>query len=203
MLSTTMVGFLALAAALGLVALRSRPPISNLHERLEWISTHEAGHTIVAWCCPLVGRVTGVSIEPLPGGRAAWSGLTTHDWRVPPGLAERQWWDIVIAMAGLAAEMLTYGELRTLPPRRDILDALAVVRVMCGEHACPPATASLSLPLSVRCSPVEASTLEHAFRQAYRLLADRRDMHSLLARTLVHTRHLSALELEAMLGSRG
>lgn len=198
-----MVGFLALAAALGLVALRSRPPISNLQARLEWICTHEAGHTIVAWCCPLVGMVTGVTIEPLPGGRTAWSGLTTHDWLVPPGLAERQWWDIVIAMAGLAAEMLTYGELRTLPPRRDILDALAAVRVMCRDHGCPPATGPLSLPLSVRCSPVEASVLERAFRQACRLVADRRQAHALLARTLVDKRRLSPAELRAMLGPRG
>lgn len=201
-----MPALLALAAALGLLVLKTRANSgsSNRQERLEWLATHEAGHTIVAWCCPLVGAVTGVTIDSVSGGRLAWSGLTTHDWRVPPGGLERQQWDIVIALAGLAAEVLAYGEIRTLPPRRDITDALASVRVLCKEHGCAPSAApSWSLPLDVRCSPIEASQLERGWTIASRLLAARRDVHAELARVLAIKKMLDAAELAAMLGPRG
>jgi ATP-dependent Zn protease len=172
------------------------------HERLRWLATHEGGHTIAAWRCPFVGNVQNVSVKPASGsGPVLWTGVTNHDWLVERGTPEHLWWDMIISLAGLAAEVATYGSIVTLPPRKDIDDALLSVRTLCKTRGCftgyaPP------IPLDVPCTAAESAALGHAWKKATEILAAHRAEHAILTEMLIAERTLSSANLTAILGPR-
>jgi len=200
-----MPALIVLAALLGLVAAHGRAGRWSTsgdssrrggtpEERLQWLSTHEAGHAVAAKYCPLVGRVSGAEIEPTTEGGALWRGKVTHDWLVGPADRGRLWWDTVISLAGLAAETLCYGEVRTLL-MRDIDDALARVRALCRQGDCVIGPWRSPLPLAVRCTSAEADMLAQAWDAACRLLSVHAAEHASLSQLLVSKRRLGAVDL--------
>jgi len=202
----------ALIAALHLLAAARPKPVHLVgrdvspeyrHERLRWLATHEGGHTIAAWCCPFVGTVQNVSVKPASGnGPVLWNGVTNHDWIVERGTPEYLWWDMIISLAGLAAEVATYGKIVTLPPRKDIDDALTSVRTLCKTNGCftgyaPP------IPLHVPCTAAESAALGYAWNKATEILAAHCSAHATLTEALIADRALSSADLTAILGPRG
>ena len=107
------VGLLTTRAPRAFVTGFGERPRATPEERLRWLADHEAGHAVVAWDCPLVGEVSGMRIEPTSGGEALWHGRVDHDWTEEHSAA-RDAWDVVIALSGLSAEIITYGQVRTL-----------------------------------------------------------------------------------------
>ena len=207
-----MLAALAILVALGLLTARapSRGEASGRREgsggtpeeRLAWLSTHEAGHAVVAWHCPVVGSVTDMIIEPARGGDAHWQGRVLHDWSAPPDA--RRAWDIVIALAGLSAEMLCYGQVRTLL-LRDLDEALAAVRSFCRQGASWPLGApqvTTPMPFTMRCTDAEAMVLGRAWATACALLARHREAHARLASAIAVRRRLNDAELAGILGPR-
>ena len=171
-------------------------------ERLAWLSTHEAGHAVVAWHCPVVGSVTDMIIEPTRGGHALWQGRVLHDWSAPP--ESRQAWDIVIALAGLSAEVLCYGQLRTLL-LRDLDEALAAARSFCRQGASWPLGApqvAPPMPFTLRCTDAEALVLGRAWATACALLARHREAHARLAAIIAVRGRLNEADLAGILGPR-
>ena len=203
-----MPALIVLAALLGLVAAHGRasrwsaagePPrrAGTPEERLQWLSTHEAGHAIAARYCPLVGQILGVAIEPTTEGGALWRGKVTHDWLVGPDDRGRLWWDTVISLAGLAAETACYGEIRTLL-MRDVDDALARVRALCRSGDCLPDPVRAPVPLAVRCTPAESAVLSHAWEAACGLLSAHAAEHAAVSQALASKRSLGPDELSRM-----
>ena len=205
---------LALLVALGLLTTRApraevlgwveelRGPAGTPEQRLAWLSTHEAGHAVVAWHCPVVGSVTDMIIEPTRDGDALWQGRVLHDWSAPP--EARAAWDVVIALAGLSAEMLCYGQVRTLL-LRDLDEALDAVRSFCRRGAPWPlgdAQGAPPIPFRVRCTTEETEVLGQAWATSCALLARHRHAHARLASTIAVRRRLKAAELSVILGPR-
>jgi ATP-dependent Zn protease len=204
-----MPAFVVFAALFGLVAMHVRAARWSVsgasiqhpgtpEERLQWLSAHESGHAVAARHCPLVGRILGVAIEPTTEDGALWRGKVTHDWSVGPRDRGRLWWDAVISLAGLAAETLCYGEVRTLL-LRDVDDALRCVRALCAAGDCFATVGPRPMPLEVQCAPVERAMLSHAWSAAYDLVSQHADEHAALTRTLVSKRALSAIELSSLM----
>jgi hypothetical protein len=176
--------------------------LSTPEERLGWLSTHEAGHAVVAWHCPLVGSVTDMIIEPTRVGDALWQGRVVHDWNAPPEAYRA--WDIVIALAGLSAEMLCYGQVRTLL-LRDLDEALAGARLFCRQGtywSLGAAPGAPPMPFTVRCTGAEALALGQAWGTACALLMYHRDAHARLASIIAVRRRLNEAELAGILGPR-
>ena len=207
-----MLAALAIVIALGLLTARApsrggalwrrEPSGGTPEERLAWLSTHEAGHAVIAWHCPVVGSVTDMIIEPTRGGDALWQGRVLHDWSAPP--ETRRAWDIVIALAGLSAEMLCYGQVRTLL-LRDLDEALAAARSFCrqgGSWTLCVAQVGPPMPFTVRCTDAEALVLGRAWATAYALLAYHREAHARLAAIIAVRRRLNDAELAAILGPK-
>jgi hypothetical protein len=192
-----------LVASAGLERPRGTPM-----ERLRWIASHEAGHAVVAWHCPVINRVVHMVIEPTTGGGALWSGHVSHDWSREAPVDQRLAWDVVIALSGLAAEILCYGELRTLvmQDQRDVMDAVRAARAMCERRDPWPLPSNgqplPALPFAVECSREEWFVLCQAWATARTILESQRDPHAMLASAIVERRRLGEWELAAILGPR-
>ena len=195
------VGLLTTRAPRAFVTGFGERPRATPEERLRWLADHEAGHAVVAWDCPLVGEVSGMRIEPTSGGEALWHGRVDHDWTEEHSAA-RDAWDVVIALSGLSAEIITYGQVRTLL-MRDLDEALAAARSFCrrgGRWSLP--APPVAMPFRVACAPEDARVLAQAWSVACAIVGARRDAHARLAEAIVARRHLGATELTAILGTR-
>ena len=141
-------------------------------------------------------------IEPARGGDAHWQGRVLHDWSAPPDA--RRAWDIVIALAGLSAEMLCYRQVRTLL-LRDLDEALAAVRSFCRQGASWPLGApqvTTPMPFTMRCTDAEAMVLGRAWATACALLAVTGESSRAARPAIAVRRRLNDAELAGILGPR-
>jgi hypothetical protein len=172
-------------------------------ERLERLATHEAGHAVVAWHCPIVDRVSGLIIESAEDGPALWHGQVLHGWRrARPD--ERLAWDVVIALAGFSAEVLRYGRVRSLS-RRDLDEALLAARSFCRRGKPWPFDGfdpPVPFPFEVACSNEERDVLVRAWSLACVMLMGHRVAHERIASAAAIRRRLSEQELATILGPR-
>jgi hypothetical protein len=170
-------------------------------QRLSWLSTHEAGHAIAAWYSPAVGELSDIVVEPTRGGPGLWQGRVKHDWARGVSESERLAWDVVISLAGLAAEVLCYGQVRSLL-LRDLDDAIVAARTFCRRGVgWPLGPGSSALPFAVRCSQDEARVLDQGWASACAMVAGRRQEHGRLASAIAEHRRMSGRDVAAILGS--
>jgi hypothetical protein len=173
-------------------------------QRLGWLATHEAGHAVVAWWCPVVGRVDQMIIEPAPkGDEAVWQGRVVHDWSTEMS-DQRCAWDVVIALAGLAAETIRYGQVKSLL-LRDLDEALSAARTFCRRGAIwptPHVAAPVAFPFEMGCSEEQTAVLRYAWATACAILLAHRDAHARLARQVAAARLLDEQQLASILGDR-
>jgi len=116
-------GFFLVGALYGfqLGRARARKPVrpanlSNLPEPDANAAVHEAGHAFVASRCTVI-RVTQIRLEEKGGGGA----VTTVSTQ---GAANLAWCQLVVDLAGVAAEAMVFGsKFRTGPATEDLLKA--------------------------------------------------------------------------------
>jgi cell division protease FtsH len=186
----------------------------------ERVAYHELGHALVALACPNADPVHRVSIVPRGVGALGVTQQLPADDRyliTQPELEDR----LAVMMGGRAAERLVYGELST-GAQNDLQQATALARRMVEEFGMsdqvgPIALAQpgLFLPGDGRhpelLSPELSSTvdtevkrlLEQAEQRAQKLLAERRETLTELAKLLLDRETLEGQELRAALVAAG
>ena len=87
------------------------------------MAVHECGHAVAAWCCTAVSAIGGITMERETGGGV----LYTFVFKMG-SVADSHWCDTVISLAGIAAEVHTYGRCRGGPARTDLSKAREAAR---------------------------------------------------------------------------
>lgn len=166
-------------------------------------AVHEAGHALAAWRCSNVVEVRCVTIDGPSGGFVDYSAP-------PPRSADELWCQIVIILAGIAAELAVYRTTRSGPAERDLRFARRRARMLAAlgkpappwtPRAKPPAQRFESLyehPLS----DDEAAVLRIGYDKARLLIRDSHAQHSRLVALLLHQRTLDHAAMRVLFGSR-
>lgn len=165
------------------------------------LAVHEAGHAVAAWCCTLVTEVNAATIEDEKGG------LVSFTYR-HSGLPEERWCQMVIALAGVAAEGMVYSKWSTKGSEKDLGEALVFAKVL-REN--PPwerlGRASGSVPNFQKMSrtkldPDVIENVNEAYRMARRVLRSHGSQFFKVVSMLLTKKATRKVDLEAVLGMR-
>jgi hypothetical protein len=203
-LAALVVLFAVVAAALSLVT-RDRGELPKkvkrpFHLDLPEVraAIHEAGHAVTAWRCTAVGEIEFVRVG---GGE----GLVRFSFS-PRRSVACDWCRVVIALAGPAAEAMTYASGRSLESRSDLTSALRFAESLAGTRP-PwkvPEGKTFDFEKLFHPRPPEAVLLVlcDAYRTARRIVrGDRRGVH-VVASALLSKKKISHRDLEVALGPR-
>jgi cell division protease FtsH len=179
---------------------------------------HESGHTMAAWYLPGAMPVHKVTVIPR-GHTLGVTQMTPLEDRL--NISENELRDqLVVALAGRAAEQLVYDEL-TVGAENDLEQATQIARRMVTHWGMSGRLGPVSFKMSdedpflgreihknrqfsehtMELIDDEVSgILQTAAKAAYRMLADRRELLDQLAERLVKTEELGQPELESILG---
>lgn len=211
MIATVVVAVILIAALLGFVWWQP------LHKKLvdeqtpAWFNTsdeckiavHEAGHAVTAWCCTIVGNVKEAGIWA-DGGAVKFS-LRYYD------SSDVRWCNLVLCMAGAAAEIAVFGKVKTIESRGDLLEARTMAEELVGkgDGTSPWRIKSLdskSLPFAQIYVPPITSDEEIILRNAYATAKDLVRAHGdrfyRLVRALMVNKTMSEKDLEKILHKR-
>ena len=114
----------AVAAALGWArrATTTRPAVNPV------VVLHEAGHALLAWHCTAVSDVlhvdTRVALDGSPGG------YVRNAWLTAAPKPAIHWCRLVVALGGVAAEMMVSRRARSGPASEDLMEAAALCRAI-------------------------------------------------------------------------
>jgi len=187
--------------------LQSRKVITDHEKRV--VAWHEAGHALVSELLPSVDKVQKVSI--VPRGKAL--GYTLNLPQEDRYLKSRE--ELIdymkVLLAGRVSEQLTFGRVTT-GAADDLKRVSGIARSMVHDYAMGTTIRAHQVPddLTVseslrqtRDEEVEAIA-EEAYRGAYRLLVDHRDLLDAIAERLLANEVIEREEIqELMASSRG
>jgi ATP-dependent Zn protease len=88
-------------------------------------AVHEAGHAVTAWCCTIIISVDEARIDA-DGGLVRWM---MRDYNS----SDVRWCNLVISMAGAAAEIAVFGKVRTGESKKDLLAARSKAEELVGK----------------------------------------------------------------------
>ena len=158
---------------------------------------HEAGHVVAAWRCTAVGEIDFARVGD-------GDGLVRFSFIRHSNACD--WCRVVIALAGPAAEAMTYASGRSLESRSDLAGALRLAEALAGTRA-PwkiPEGKTFDFEKLFHPRPPEAvlSVLRDAYRTARRIVrGDRHGVHA-VASALLAKKKLRHRDLEVALGPR-
>jgi ATP-dependent Zn protease len=165
-------------------------------------AVHEAGHTVAAWCCTQVHDLRSVTIELKEGG-------LTSFWSYDNDTPESRWCDIVINLAGLAAEIAAYGKFRGAECESDLNKArqqakhLAAEGLLTPPWKAPKRRRKFSFDKVFHAlDPNQARILAEAYDMAHQILEAYGNSFHRLVSMLLTRKTASATDLEAVLGPR-
>jgi hypothetical protein len=174
-----------------------RPKAANIDDPDTRTAVHEVGHLLVAARCTRVDAIIGAEIRDD-------GGSVTYDIRSDDGKVECE---MVILLAGLAAENMVYGMFHPSECRDDLMRA----RVL-AKHAIARRFpySSDNLPkffgkvFEVPASEKENGAMQLAYVTARTLLEKKNALaHSKLVGSLLAMRKMSERDIEAHVGGRG
>jgi cell division protease FtsH len=123
---------------------------------------HEAGHTVAALCQPAADPPAGVSIVPRGhAGGATWMTGNDHVYLSAPA-AQAQ---LVVAMAGRAAEQLVFGGEYTQGAAGDLRHATDLATRMAADYGMSPIVGPVHIPEDQRQLGASADLLQQAVRE--------------------------------------
>jgi cell division protease FtsH len=164
---------------------------------------HEAGHTIAALVQPHADPPAGVSIVPRgPAGGVTWMTGDDHQFLLKPQ-AHAQ---LVVAMAGRAAEEAIYGASYTQGASGDLRHATQLATRMAADYGMSHLIGPMHLPESMRGYGETGELLRRAVRElleaaladARTLVADHRNLLDAVAEALLEHDTLDRDELVAL-----
>ena len=187
---------------------KSQPPSrkksntpDNLNTRL---AVHEAGHAITAWWCSGVDQVKLITIEEPTGGKIYLN--------FNPRAKNILWCDLVITLAGIAAELSVYSKVRSKPAEKDLTIARDLARQLAGKGATSPPWSvkhskdySLSFGKMYHSTPsdLEQEILKEGYRHARFLLNKRSGHFDRLVSFLLLHRSVKEEQAAEILDDRG
>lgn len=162
-------------------------------------AVHEAGHAVAAWCCTLVTRVKIASVGKQGDGRVGFEFLSL-------GSSDARWCQLVIALAGPAAEAMVYKKGRSRESSFDLTAALAYAEAI---GTAPPPWAAQRGPVfdfdrlyHPRPSDQARRNLEEGYRMAKCILQKSEHRMYAVTSALLACGSVSEKELALILGSR-
>lgn len=170
---------------------KSTPRIISLEEK---IAFHEAGHAIAAWICPHVQEVSLATIESEFGGMVLFKVFA------------KTWPQIVISLAGIAAEQIIFGKFNAKPAETDLLSARALCKKINIENI--PIKSRMTLGLSFdkiflqKLSKKEKIILSAAYLKAKEILSDKKILLIKLTSSLLLLKSMNEKQLSLVLGKR-
>jgi cell division protease FtsH len=183
--------------------LQSRKVITAQEKRV--VAWHEAGHALISELLPSVDKVQKVSI--VPRGKAL--GYTLNLPQEDRYLKSRE--ELIdymtVLLAGRVSEQLTFGRVTT-GAADDLKRVTAIARSMVHDYAMGTTIRSHQVPLDdltvsealrqTRDEEVEAIS-EEAYRAAYRLLSDHRDLLDTIAERLLANEVIERDEIQELI----
>ncbi|MGH6879053.1 MAG: hypothetical protein ACREHV_16970 [Rhizomicrobium sp.] len=179
-----------------------RPPYTFTNRA----AVHEAGHTTAAWCCTLVIDVTSATIENYEAGKFA-GGLTSYQFYSQDNPHNR-WCQMVIQLAGIAAEIEAYGKMQSAEGKSDLVNAREIAQALAKDgHLTPPWKASRKrfLPFDkmfVAISPEEKQIFDVAYNMAHTILDAHGTRYFKLVSLLLMHKTVDSAKIESILGRR-
>lgn len=167
-------------------------------------AVHEAGHALAAWRCSKVVEIRCVTIDGPTGGFVDYAAP-------PPRTADELWCQLVIILAGIAAELAVYRTTRSGPAERDLRFARRRARMLAALGGpAPPWTLRTKEPPAQRferlyerpLSAGEATALRVGYDKARLLIRDSHAQHGRLVALLLHQHTLDHAAMRVLLGSR-
>ncbi len=186
--------------------LQSRRVITAQEKRV--VAWHEAGHALVSELLPTVDKVQKVSI--VPRGKAL--GYTLNLPQEDRYLKSRgELIDYMkVLLAGRVSEQITFGKITT-GAADDLGRVTAIARSMVHEYAMGTTIRSHQVPADdftvseflrqTRDEEVQA-VAEEAYRGAYELLTDHRDLLDIIAERLLLNEVIEREEIQRIMASR-
>ena len=165
-------------------------------------AVHEAGHAVTAWCCTLVPTIGDVTIEHAEGG-------ITNIWYYSHDSVEGRWCDVVIYLAGMAAEIAAFGKVKTQGCGPDIKQALAQAKKIAESGSIVPPWKSPARKRSlefdkmiVSLDPQHAKVLSEGYRMAYSILEAHGNKFYKVVSVLLAKKTATCTDIETVLGPR-
>ncbi len=167
------------------------------------LAVHEAGHLTAAWFSTTVVKVHLATIEATYGGRVSWDYYS--------GSHEKAWHQLVICLAGIAAELCVYGKYRSGESTGDLQKALVLARQLAKGGTEAPWTLEESLVKSFPFASVyverptakEIAVLNTAYVKARGLLKTVNFRYFRLVSLLLSCKSVGEKQVAEILGSRG
>ena len=169
------------------------------------LAVHEAGHAVAGWCCTLVGEVTVATIEDKSGG------FVRHSYYAIGG-PEAEWCEMVISLAGIAAEAMVYSRWRTAGSEGDLSRALALAKSIDarGQESLPwdrLGFAAGPVPDFTKMFKAELPTavlenLEEGYRMTRQVLRSHGSRFFKMVTLLLTKRAVTRFDMERALGKR-
>lgn len=176
---------------------RNIPPDTEKYR----IAVHEAGHAITAWWCSAVTDINHVIIDNHRG----------HvDMTIKNNTLDAIWCNLVITLAGLAAETTIYRNVRSGPAATDLLAARELVNILIKNGSTSPSwkinhsstTLSFEKMFQAPVSEIEKKVMDAGYQHARYLLEQYFNDHHRLVVHLLQHRRVSGMEMETLFGNR-
>lgn len=181
----------------------SEPLVKGLLTQEHYIAVHESGHALCAWSCRLVKEID--KVHTVMESRGGLTHFTLYDFDTVPG----QWCDLVITLAGMAAEIKVYGRTHSGRSHGDltrcfeIADYLAQANELTPPWKKTPTRTTLPFHKMFRqLSPTQRSIIDQAYDMAHLILHRYDDKFHHLIRVLLDKKNLGIPEVEDALGSK-
>lgn len=159
------------------------------------LAVHESGHTVVGWLCTTTTQIPSVTIENANGGII--ENTNTNN----------AWCQLVIDLAGVAAESFVFGKpVQSKPAASDLSKALSKAKMLIGTK--PPwdiPAIETSLPFEKMFTEItlkEAAVLKHGYAMAKRLITKHSVGYYRLVNTLLAKKTITEEDIKEVLGSR-
>lgn len=164
------------------------------------VAVHEAGHAITAWLCTAVVNINHITISD--------HGGQTNVTMTKKSL-DAFWCDLVITLAGFAAEVTIYRNGRSGPMANDLLIAreLANILIQNGANTSPwkkvsSGTLNFQKMFQQPLSENERQVIEAGYQHARYLLQQHLSSHHRLVVYLLRHRTVTEKEMETLFGKR-
>jgi len=165
-------------------------------------AVHEAGHAIVAWACTWVSTVDSVSIEEKDGGSTCFR-LKSDD------SPEEMWCNLVISLAGIAAEVGAFKRMHSTESKGDLVKSLALSEKLAKLNQVTPPwkvpEREKSLPFDKIFRSLDHDQkviLTHAYHVAHGVIDSHGAHYYKLVSLLLTKKTISSSDMESILGKR-
>ena len=184
-----------------------RQPVDHSKTFANRAAVHEAGHAITVWCCTLVHEVGDVTIEH--EDETMRGGLTTFWTHKCEETSESLWCDIVILLAGMAAEIAAFGKTRSGGCASDLREAAKKAEILAksGNLTPPWKTQPRQKVIQfqkmiIDLDPEHARIMQEAYRMAHVILEAHGNNFFKVVSILLAKKTVSAVDIETVLGPR-